>query len=104
MARATTKAATHTGLYAMLAAREERAVANGGILSNPDTGTSYIGTPARLAKFRAGLPVDDLFAGSLPQSARQGMTVTALTYATVTADGAVTFRSDPAQFCIENGL
>jgi hypothetical protein len=83
----------HGGLYATLADREQRAVANGGTLPNVETGTSYEGTPARLALFRAGRPVA-LCAWDVPVAARGGERSEVLTWrrAVVHPDGAVDIR------------
>jgi hypothetical protein len=104
MARDATTAHSHTGLYARLLAREERAAANGGTLSNPETGTGYQGRPERLAALRAGRPVD-LPASALPSEARPGVECRWWTRAVVQPDGAIAFNDDDAsQFLAENGL
>jgi hypothetical protein len=104
MARAATTANTHTGLYAWLLAREDRAVANGGTLSNHDTGTSYDGTPERLACLRAGRPVN-IAASDLPRSARADRgTLQWFHRAVVSPGGGVEFVDDNGEWLAEQGL
>jgi hypothetical protein len=90
---AVTRTNKHGGLYATLAEREARALANGGTLPNVETGTSYAGSAARLALFRAGLPVA-LCAWDVPVAVRGGERSEVLTWrrAVVHPDGAVDIR------------
>jgi hypothetical protein len=95
----------HTGLYALLADREERAAARPGfVLSNRETGTSYTGLPDRLATLRAGCAIN-LPVGDLPPHARVGMDTRWNHRATVSPDGTITLSIDTGQLWLaENGL
>lgn len=102
--RPTTPAGEISQVYAWLLAREEAAVlVPGGCLPWTPECASYTGNQERLAALRAGSPVDS-YAGSLPRWARAGVSVTALTYARVDADGTLVLRQDGRQFAAENGL
>jgi hypothetical protein len=109
MARAATRPlATHSGLYAWLADREERTARNGFQLSGVEqTGCgaySYRGTPDRLAALGCGEPVD-IRAADLPAWARVGVVCRWWTRAVVGPDNTVTFRDDDgSRWLAENGL
>lgn len=102
--RPTAPAGETSQVYAWLLAREEAAaLAPGRSLPWSAEQPSYEGSEERLAALRAGEPVD-VYVGTLPKWAREGVHVAALTYARINADGSVTFRRDARQFAVENGL
>jgi hypothetical protein len=105
MARDAAKARPLTGLlYRLLADREERAAAAGGVLSYPDTGTGYSGQPHRLKALRAGKPVS-LWVGELPATARIGLDTHWRNRARVSSDGTMAlYVDDGGEWCAENGL
>jgi hypothetical protein len=92
MARAATRARAQTGLYGLLAAREELAARNGWRMVQA-SGQVYRGDPARLADFRGGRPVA-LPAWDMPESARGGERRDCLIWRTavVWPDGEVMIR------------
>jgi len=93
MARAATRARAHSGLYGRLAEREELAARNGGRVVAA-SGQVYVGSPERLAAFRAGRPVA-LPAWDVPETARLGEDKRVLTWrrAVVWPDGEVAIRA-----------
>jgi hypothetical protein len=82
-----------SGLYGWLRDREEQAAAAGGVLSYPETGTSYTGLPDRLARLRAGCSVS-MCVGDLPPHARVGLDLGWVHRATVSPSGEVTLSVD----------
>ncbi|PND54342.1 hypothetical protein CRM90_28430 [Mycobacterium sp. ENV421] len=92
-----------TALYPWLADREQRAVAAGGALADPTTGTSYDGSRERLAALRRGDCVDFQL-GSLPPWARVGEPLRWWRRATVSADGSMQLRDDDSAWIVEHGL
>jgi hypothetical protein len=102
MARATTQARTHVGLYGKLWDREELADRNGGRVVQ-SSGQVYVGSPGRLAAFRAGQPVA-LRAWDVPESARGGEDKRVLVWRTavVRPDGTVQIRVTTGQEMLDD--
>jgi hypothetical protein len=93
-----------SGLYRLLTDREERAAAAGGVLSYPETGTSYSGHDHRLKALRVGRPVS-LCVGDLPATARIGLDTGWRCRATVAPDGTMAlYEDDGSEWLRENGL
>jgi hypothetical protein len=106
MARATEadQARYSSGLYGWLREREELAATRPGfVVSYPETGTSYSGSPDRLATLRAGCAIN-LPVGDLPPHARVGLDTHWWCRATVSPDGSITLSRDRGEWAAENGV